>query len=71
MESQGLARRIRSREDRRANAVELTAKGRRALTRAERLMEECESNFVGVLDRAERQQLTSMLERLLSANLRE
>jgi len=65
LESQGLARRIRSREDRRANAVELTAKGRRALTRADKLMEECEAQFVGVLEPLERQQLTSMLERLL------
>jgi DNA-binding MarR family transcriptional regulator len=69
LESQGLARRIRSREDRRANAVELTARGRRALTRAERLMEQCESNFIAVLDPDERQQLTSMLDRLLSANV--
>ncbi|MBV9133715.1 MAG: winged helix-turn-helix transcriptional regulator, partial [Chloroflexi bacterium] len=65
LESQGLARRIRSREDRRANAVELTAKGRRALTRADKLMEECEAQFVGVLEPLERQQLTRMLERLL------
>lgn len=71
LESQGLARRIRSREDRRANAVELTLRGRRALKRAERLMEECESHFIRVLDPEEQRQLTSMLERLLAGNRRE
>src|ERR671924_418207 len=35
LESQGFARRVRSRDDRRANAVEVTARGRRLLKRAE------------------------------------
>jgi DNA-binding MarR family transcriptional regulator len=71
LESQGLARRTRSREDRRANAVELTPKGRRVLKRADGLMDSCEATFIGVLKPEERQQLTSMLERLLAATLHE
>jgi DNA-binding MarR family transcriptional regulator len=70
LESQALARRVRSREDRRANAVELTAKGRRALKRADKLMEECEAAFINGLDVEQRGQLTSMLERLLATNPR-
>ena len=68
LESQGLARRNRSRSDRRANDVELTTKRRRALQRAEKLMEQCEADFIKFLDSNERQQLTSMLERLLEAD---
>ena len=71
LEAQGLVRRVRSREDRRANAIELTAKGRRAVRRAEKLMEECELKFVAALSEEERRLLTSMLERLLASNRRE
>src|SRR5215471_9791273 len=49
LENLGLVRRIRSREDRRANAVEATTKGRRLLKRADALMEECERTFVSAL----------------------
>jgi DNA-binding MarR family transcriptional regulator len=41
LEQHGLVRRVRSREDRRANAVEVTPKGRRLLKRADALMEKC------------------------------
>ena len=68
LESQDLVRRAQRREDRRANAVELTGKGRRVLKRAERLMEACELSFVGGLAPDERAQLTSILERLLASN---
>jgi DNA-binding MarR family transcriptional regulator len=68
LESQGLARRLRSKEDRRANAVELTPKGRRVLKRADRMMDACEATFIRVLSVEEREQLTSMLERLLAAS---
>ena len=68
LESSGLARRIRSREDRRANAVELTAKGRRVLKQADALMEACESKFVSTLPPAEQTQLRVILERLLAAD---
>ena len=68
LESRGLARRVRSRDDRRANAVELTAKGRRALKRADALMEACELSFVATLRPEERTQLRASLERLLAAN---
>jgi len=68
LESRGLARRVRSRDDRRANAVELTAKGRRALKRADALMEACEFGFVAALRDEERTQLRDILERLLASN---
>jgi len=68
LESQGLARRVRSRDDRRANAVEMTPKGRRALKRADALMEACELNFVAALRDGERKQLRDILERLLAGN---
>jgi DNA-binding MarR family transcriptional regulator len=67
LEVQGLARRVQSREDRRANAVELTPKGRRALKRADALMEECEAAFVATLREEERAQLQAILERLLTS----
>jgi DNA-binding MarR family transcriptional regulator len=68
LESQGLARRVRSRDDRRANAVELTPKGRRALKRADALMDACELSFVAALRDVERAQLRAILEQLLAAN---
>ena len=68
LESQGMARRVRSRDDRRANAVELTPKGRRTLKRADALMEACELSFVGGLRDEQRMQLRDILERLLAAN---
>src|SRR5216684_7793235 len=68
LESQGLARRAQSRADRRANAVELTAKGRRVLKRADSLMEACELGCVAGLRADERDQLTRILERLLAYN---
>jgi DNA-binding MarR family transcriptional regulator len=71
LEQHGLVRRVRSREDRRANAVEVTPKGRRLLKRADALMEKCEQTFVGDLQPNERAQLTSLLERLLAFNQRD
>jgi DNA-binding MarR family transcriptional regulator len=68
LESLGLAKRVRSREDRRANAVEITARGRHALGRANELMAACELEFVAALQPAERQSLGELLERLLKAN---
>jgi DNA-binding MarR family transcriptional regulator len=68
LESQGLARRAQSQEDRRANVVELTPKGRRALKRADALMEACELSFVEALRPDERALMTDMLERLLRSD---
>ena len=68
LETQGLAKRVRSREDRRANAVEITVRGRRVLSRANELMATCELEFVELLQPAERQALQEMLERLVAAN---
>jgi DNA-binding MarR family transcriptional regulator len=68
LESQGMARRVRSRDDRRANAVELTPKGRRTLKRADALMEACELSFVAGLRDEQRRQLRDILEGLLAAN---
>src|SRR5215831_1161725 len=66
LESDGLARRAQSPADRRANAVELTARGRRVFKRADALMETCERSFVEALRDDERRQLTGLLERLLT-----
>src|SRR6516162_1743890 len=68
LELHGLARRVRSRDDRRANAVELTSRGRRALKRADALMEACELSFVAALRDGEASQLRDILERLLAGN---
>jgi DNA-binding MarR family transcriptional regulator len=68
LESKGLARRLRSKEDRRANAIELTPKGRRVLKRADGMMDACEATLIRVLSVEEREQLTRMLERLLAAS---
>jgi DNA-binding MarR family transcriptional regulator len=67
LEALGLARRVQSREDRRANAVELTIKGRRALKRADALMEDCEAAFVATLRDDERRQLRDILDLLLAS----
>ncbi len=48
LEEQGLARRARSREDRRANAVEATVNGR-LLARADALIAQCEQALVAAL----------------------
>ena len=71
LENLGLVRRIRSREDRRANAVEVTPKGHRLRKRADALMEQCERAFVAGLPPNERERLARILEQLLAANPRE
>jgi DNA-binding MarR family transcriptional regulator len=62
----GLARRVKSTEDRRANVVRLTAKGRQVLARAHRLMAACEEEFLGVLPSAEQRELLIILHRLIA-----
>jgi DNA-binding MarR family transcriptional regulator len=68
LEDRGLIRRARSRQDRRANTIRLTAAGRQALETAHVRMAECEESFLSVLPEAERTSLASILERLFAAN---
>jgi len=65
LERQRFVRRARSSEDRRANTIQLTAKGRRTLGRAHSLMDDCERTFVGVLPESEQARLGDILQRLL------
>jgi DNA-binding MarR family transcriptional regulator len=51
--------------DRRAYALEITAKGRRALDQADRLVSQVERDFLAPLSTAERRTLIDLLQRLL------
>jgi DNA-binding MarR family transcriptional regulator len=66
LEARGLARRTPSTADRRAKVLAPTARGRRALEQAHRLMDACEAEFVGALPEGERAELAESLARLLS-----
>jgi DNA-binding MarR family transcriptional regulator len=70
LEARGLARRERSARDRRANELQLTGEGRRALERAHALMDKCEGDFVAALEPAERERLGDLLQRLLQSRSR-
>jgi DNA-binding MarR family transcriptional regulator len=68
LEKASLVRRRRSTTDRRAYAIELTAAGRRARTRAATLLERCEATFLTPLTGAERQELKRLLGKLIESN---
>jgi DNA-binding MarR family transcriptional regulator len=65
LESAGHVRRERNPEDRRAYAVTITASGRRALNRAEKTVPDFLDRTFAQLTAAERQQLTTLLGKLL------
>ncbi len=65
LEAHGHIARRRDTEDRRRHRVELTAQGRRALTRAERAQEGIEDEILQALDPAERATLWQLLTRAL------
>jgi len=67
LEEGGLVTRERNPADRRAYALRLTAKGRRTLTRAQRLAGEAEDEFLAALSPRERAQLIRTLGRLVSS----
>lgn len=64
LEQRGLAERRRDPGDRRANALHLTAAGRRMLAKLERAAEEDEAELLAALDAPERAQLISLLQRV-------
>jgi DNA-binding MarR family transcriptional regulator len=66
LESAGLAERRRRPSDRRAWEIALTAKGRRTLARARRLVEQVEEEVLNGLAPAERRQLVALLRRALT-----
>lgn len=68
LEERGLVQRATNRQDRRANAIELTAEGRQILAQADALMEACERSFLEAVPERERGDLAAILQRLLAAN---
>jgi DNA-binding MarR family transcriptional regulator len=65
LEDGGLVMRRRNPLDRRAYALEITAKGRRALDQADELVARVERDFLGPLSAAERRTLIDLLQRLI------
>jgi DNA-binding MarR family transcriptional regulator len=68
LEKTGYVRRERDPEDRRAYAVTITASGRRALAKAEKTIPEFLDRTFAALTPTERDQLTALLGKLLSAS---
>ncbi|MDQ2784010.1 MAG: MarR family transcriptional regulator [Chloroflexota bacterium] len=68
LEQRSLVRRAPSREDRRANTIELTAAGREILARADHLMDGCEASFIATLPAREREQIAAILYALFIKN---
>jgi DNA-binding MarR family transcriptional regulator len=67
LERLGLAERRRSDEDRRVQAIHLTAKGRAVLERVWQIADEENARTFDVLDDAEREQLHALLLRIAEA----
>jgi DNA-binding MarR family transcriptional regulator len=66
LERKGLVNRRPHEGDRRKNSVELTARGRELKRRAARIVDDCEREFLAVLDQADAQQLKTALMALIS-----
>ena len=67
LESAGLAKRRPSATDRRAREIAITAKGRRLLQRARRMISETEDEVLGGLTTEERSELERLLRRALDS----
>jgi DNA-binding MarR family transcriptional regulator len=67
LEAQGLVKRRRHPQDRRAHALHVTAKGQRALTQGRALARSAQDDLLAPLDAEERAQLHALLLRLVSA----
>jgi DNA-binding MarR family transcriptional regulator len=65
LSSAGLVRRRPSASNRRANAIDLTASGRRALARARGLVDRANDELMAALRPRERKQLVGLLQRVL------
>ena len=66
LERKELVNRRPHQEDRRKNIVELTSRGREIKRRAARIVDDCEREFLAVLDEADAQQLKTALMALIS-----
>jgi DNA-binding MarR family transcriptional regulator len=67
LESEGLAKRRPSAKDRRAREVAITAKGRRLLGRARRMIFQAEDDVLAGLTAEERRDLLTLLRRALDS----
>jgi DNA-binding MarR family transcriptional regulator len=65
LQHRGLVRRATNPLDRRAHALHATAAGRRLLERADRLMDQCERDFLAGLEDQQRAALAATLQALL------
>jgi DNA-binding MarR family transcriptional regulator len=68
LEAKGLVKRRPHRDDRRKNAVELTADGRNLKKRAAQLVDGCERQFLAALPKSDAQQLKTALHTLIEFN---
>jgi DNA-binding MarR family transcriptional regulator len=68
LEGKGLVKRRPHDEDRRKNAVELTADGRNLKKRAAQLVDACERQFLGALAKSDAYQLKTALQALTEFN---
>ena len=68
LEGKGLVKRRPHDEDRRKNAVELTADGRAMKKRAAQLVDACERQFLAALPKSDAQQLKTALQTLIEFN---
>lgn len=68
LQHEGFVDRTRSSDDRRTNAVSLTASGQEALARATVISEEHADDVLAPLDTGERAELTRLLNRLADAH---
>lgn len=65
LQRKGLASRLRHPNDRRAHAVTITAKGRRALERGRTMASQAEDEVLGSLSPGERRELLTLMRRAL------
>ncbi|MGB8406968.1 MAG: MarR family transcriptional regulator [Mycobacterium sp.] len=68
LEGKGLVKRRPHDEDRRKNAVELTADGRNLKKRAAQLVDACERQFLAALPKSDAQQFKTALQALIEVN---
>jgi DNA-binding MarR family transcriptional regulator len=65
LEGLGLVKRLQSQQDRRANHLQITTKGRQAIVKMDKVRRQAEELFLAPLSAAERSQLTNIVGKLL------